>query len=527
MAGKLSIDFGTCNTVVALWDAEKEMGGTLHLPGFSQTEIYNGSEYHVNPTLIHYEKTRVRIGRQVVDDNLQTAKETFNLLKTYIGNGLRLTRNIGDRRIDTFQAGKDFLVQILLSAGEYTDFANEEVAFAVPVEAFEHYQNWLDDVAQEAGVLRPLFIDEPSAAALGYKAGIRTGKPYLVFDFGGGTIDASIVIPDSSTDNLRCRVLGKAGAQMGGSNIDQWIVRYILERTGKKEAEVRSFLRLLLDEAERVKKELTFSDETNFTGMNPATGSVIEYTLRRTELEDILDANELYTKVNTVLDMVEAQAVEKGYDRTSLQACLMIGGSSLIPSIGRQMRMRYGKRTHCENPFDAVALGASAYAAGAGFDDRIRHEYALKPYDRKKNKYVIHSLVPAGTPYPCQIMRPDEQSKPLILTVKASNEEQTRLGIQVYEVAHNQSAACGGGGFDLVFDANGCARYTEREDVEDFCCRPIGSATFITANPPAKMHDPRFTAAFAIDAQKRLCITVRDLQTGKIVMRDYPMVKLT
>jgi hypothetical protein len=46
------------------------------------------------------------------------------------------------------------------------------------------------------------------------------------------------------------------------------------------------------------------------------------------------------------------------------------------------VRMRYGERVHASRPFDAVALGAAAYAAGVGFDDRVRHEYALRPYDR-------------------------------------------------------------------------------------------------------------------------------------------------
>jgi len=94
-------------------------------------------------------------------------------------------------------------------------------------------------------------------------------------------------------------------------------------------------------------------------------------------------------------------------------------------------------------------------------------------------------------------------------------------------VARQESVACGGGGFDLVFDRNGCARYAAREDVEDFRCRPIGSTTFITANPPAKFGDPRFQATFSIDAQKRLCVTVKDTKIGKTLMRDYPMVKLT
>jgi hypothetical protein len=51
--------------------------------------------------------------------------------------------------------------------------------------------------------------------------------------------------------------------------------------------------------------------------------------------------------------------------------------------------------------------------------------------------------------------------------------------------------------------------------------------TFLTVNPPAQRGEPCFKVLFAIDANKRLLITVRDLRTMRLVMEDYPVVKLT
>ena len=65
-----------------------------------------------------------------------------------------------------------------------------------------------------------------------------------------------------------------------------------------------------------------------------------------------------------------------------------------------------------------------------------------------------------------------------------------------------------------------------REDIEDFRSRPIGSTTFIQADPPAARGEPRFEARFSIDREKRLCVTVRDLLSGKTLMREAPLVKL-
>jgi len=521
VAGRLAIDFGTCNTVVALWDPAAEQGHTPPLSDLSVAGSWQDRSFHLIPSLVHYEGSRVRVGRQVVEpEDLRSAQATFCWMKHYVGQGMRLPRALPGRSVDFFQAGGDFLRQVLVAAGSLVDFSAEEVAFTVPVETFEGYQAWLEEVADSAGIQRPLFLDEPSAAALGYQAGIRPGEAFMVFDFGGGTADVTVVRVEPDPTRLHCRVLGKAGAQVGGTAIDGWILRQVLSAAGRPSGGLKGLGNRWLLEAERVKKALSGADSEVFHVEG------FEHGLTRTALEDLLEENGLFTRLSSVLDLAEAQAVEHGYARADLRACLMIGGSSFIPSVRRLVRTRYGEATRFDHPFDAVALGAAAYAAGAGFDDRIRHEYALRPYDRQAGRYVYRTIVPAGTSYPGALMRPDRPDEPLVLTLKASHPEQTQLGLQVYEVARPEAAACGGGGFELVFTENGSARYSAREEVEDFCCRAIGSSTFIPADPPAALGQPRFEARFSINAGKHLCVTVRDLQTGRVLMCDAPMVRL-
>ena len=531
MSGQLAIDFGTSNTVAALWEAATGEGHTLPLANLTRMmRDPQDREFHAVPSLMHYHgEAGVWVGQQVVEKNLIAATPgTFRWMKTFVGSQTRLPRQVGPRSIDNFTAAGDFLRQILLAAGAYANVAEEEVAFTVPVEAFEHYQNWLDGVVQSAGILRPRYLDEASAAALGYAAKIRPGAPFMTFDLGGGTLDVSIVrVDDTPNGQPRCRSLGKSGAQIGGSAMDQWLARDAAAKTGRDPALLRAFFPRLLQEAERVKEMLTNSEAETFKARDPATGASVEHRYTRGAFEDLLDANGLYTKINAVLDAAEGQAREHGYDRDHLQSVLLIGGSSLIPSIRRLVRSRYGERVRCERPFDAVAAGAAAFIAGAGCDDRIRHAYALRPYDRATGQYVYKTIVRPGTSYPCEIMRPDDSTKPLVLTIKASQEQATKLGLQVYEVAERTSVACGGGGLDLVFDQNGAARYAQREDDADSTHREIGSATFLHCQPPAKLGDPRFLATFAIDDQRHLCISVQDSQTGKTLCRNQPMVKLT
>ena len=93
---------------------------------------------------------------------------------------------------------------------------------------------------KSAGLSRYRLIDEPSAAALGYGAHIQPGDVYLIFDFGGGTMHAAVVLvePQEQENNgRRCRVLGKAGADLGGTTIDQWLFQEVLRRNRRSDTD--------------------------------------------------------------------------------------------------------------------------------------------------------------------------------------------------------------------------------------------------------------------------------------------------
>src|SRR5207248_2575980 len=102
------------------------------------------------------------------------------------------------REVSHFDAGRDFLTAVLALAAAELDLRDEEVALAVPVEAYEHYEDWLGSVAEAAGMPRFRLIDESSAAALGYGAHVQPGQVYLIFDFGGGTLDVAVVLVEEA-----------------------------------------------------------------------------------------------------------------------------------------------------------------------------------------------------------------------------------------------------------------------------------------------------------------------------------------
>src|SRR6266540_1234243 len=235
MPGRLGIDFGTSNTVVAVWDEAGKEGVPLHIPDYGRLLHYRRGDHKAEdisliPSLIHYAADNRRwLGNQVLSQNLAHSERTFRWMKRYIANRSPIKVRLDGRELSHFDAGRDFLAAVLASAAAEIDL-----------------------------------IDEPSAAALGYGANLQPGQVYLIFDFGGGTLDVAMVLIEETAAQAeepgrRCRVLGKAGADVGGVSVDQWLFPEVLQRCGRHDTDedVRRVSRLVLRECEQAKERLS------------------------------------------------------------------------------------------------------------------------------------------------------------------------------------------------------------------------------------------------------------------------------
>ena len=530
MPGRLAVDFGTSNTVVARWDEQSRQGVPLHIPEFGMLQQQGEETISLIPSLIHYAaENRTWIGNQVIQRGLRQSPRTFRWMKRYISHRSPNKVRVEGREITPYIAGQDFLSSVLVFAAQEIGFRDEEVALSVPVEAFEHYENWLVSVAENAGMPRFRLIDEPSAAALGYGSHIQPGSVYLLFDFGGGTMHAAVVLieeEETSTGGRRCRVLGKAGRDIGGTTIDQWLFQDVLRQNYRMDSDedIRRISTALLVECERVKEKLSFDEQADLSVVNPETGAVIAAEFTRARFEELLDRHDLLTDVNRTIRSAINAAIERGYDENAIQAALMVGGSSQIPAVQRTLRQTFGReRVKFHRPLDAVARGAAAFIAGVDFFDHIQHDYAIRFVNPEKGKYDFRTIVRRGTPYP--------SSEPVArLSIKASYQEQKQMGIAIFELGE-QRQRNNGQPMELVFDPSGAARITpltahEQEKRSHFWMNE-NNQTFLIADPPAERGEARFEVEFFIDENKRLTINVRDLKTGHLTHKDYPVIKLT
>jgi molecular chaperone DnaK len=329
-----------------------------------------------------------------------------------------------------------------------------------------------------------------------------------------------------SAGGRRCRVLGKAGMDMGGTSIDSWLFQEVLRRNNLSDLDddVRQVGQALLVACEEAKERLSFHEQAHISVLAPESGRLLTAELTRPQFEELLDAHDAFSGIDRTIRRALNAARERGYAEEDIKAALMVGGSSQIPAVQRTLRRIFGReRVMLDRPLDAVARGAAAFVAGVDFYDHIQHDYAIRWTNPRTGRHEYRTLVKRGTPYPT--MEPVAE-----LTIKATYDGQTQLGIAIFELGEARRGV-DAQPLELVFDPSGGVRVMpiSAADIERrgrFWMNEH-NPTFLSLAAPVERGQRCFDVSFSIDGNKRLLITARDLTTGLLSHKDYPVVKLT
>jgi molecular chaperone DnaK len=235
---------------------------------------------------------------------------------------------------------------------------------------------------------------------------------------------------DAALQRSPCRVLGKAGLELGGSNIDQWLFQEVLAREGRADSDetVRRLSRSLLVECERAKERLSAYERADIGVTDPNSGATLSAEFNRADLEALLDRHGLALQINRTISRAINLAQEKGYGEDDISAVLMVGGASMMPYVQRVVRSRFAPgRVYLDRPMDAVARGAASFVAGSDFYDHIHHDYAVRWFNPATAKADYKVIIPRGTAYPT----PDAIATEVVV---ATWDGQELLGIFIYEI---------------------------------------------------------------------------------------------
>jgi molecular chaperone DnaK (HSP70) len=426
---------------------------------------------------------------------------------------------IRDTLVSYQKAGEAFLLQLLARVCEQYRITNPELVIAVPLGAYDHFDEWVSGFAMRNGYSRIRLIDEPTAAALSCCPDIRPGEPFLFFDLGGDSLEVSVAALTNDGSEPRCRLLGHAVEQVGGAQIDQWLCSEVVKRAGFCENPL-DLSSILLPECERAKEILSTAHEA--VVKIPGKDNVL---VTRDEFETLLSENAFYFRITAVIERALASAFSRGYTESSISAVISVGGGSAIPSVMALLCRRFGpeKISKC-SPVGAVVLGAASAERILPGDIRIRNEYALRVWDARSAAYTLRTFVRKGSLYP-------SEGPVARFRIQGTYDGQTRLGIPVYELPSGGCIRNAARHRELVIQSSGvircndasCAAEEEREAVWVNEKNP----TFIPADPPALQGEPRFEVWFMIDATRQLLASARDLRTGRMAVENIVVAKLS
>lgn len=513
---RIAIDFGTSNTVAARWNYAKEQPETLSFPGIST--LPTGEMPSVVPSVLYYRgEDQFLMGNEVTSrglDDIHSNRYFWGFKRGL----LHMTSLFSDKdkEFSDDRIARYFLSRLLDQVGITKD---STVTFTAPVNAFDTYREWISSFFAEKYPEVPYkIVDESVAAAISYGS-TRAGSVICVVDFGGGTLDVSVVrMPESfaqsdSTVATQGRVLGKSGAFLGGNDIDQWILDDLLKRTGSDEKDCEDILPQLLSLARQIKEELSAGHESSRTFFDAAHFKTYEFHYTLDDLLDLLDAHDFFVTMNDVLNNALNMAEAAGAPRDAIERVLLVGGTCLIPAVQRNIRGIFGRdRVLCHKPFEAVAHGALAFSMGLNLVDFIQHSYAIRYLDSTTKEPRYKVIFKAGSEYP--------STHPIILTLSSSFRNQKAIELMLAEIEHKRMGM-------VSFDEQGRFNtINESSDTVRLLNYAKNSAVIAKLTPPGTPLDKRLNVSFSINARKELTATVHDNLTGKDIYVDMPLVSL-
>ncbi|MEM6448938.1 MAG: Hsp70 family protein [Cyanobacteria bacterium P01_D01_bin.105] len=532
-----AIDFGTSNTVISRWNSATNNAETLSLPALSTPA--NQDNPPLIPSLLYIEKAAAAasqaaaIAGQTIRDrglDLSVNPRFFRNFKRGIGTPMQGFMPELDGHLLSFeQVGSCFLHQVI---GELKaqDPALNELVFTVPVDSFESYRMWLSEVCAELDIANVRLLDEPTAAALGYQLAPEQ-QTLLVIDFGGGTLDFSLVKRPLTASNAKplgfllkwgqktvdadaqtlatVRVIAKAGENLGGADIDRWLAEHFAsEQQMPIDA---TTLRL----AEKLKIGLSSLQTASEAYFDEETLDSYDLQLARDRFNDILTKQGFFQRLDNRLNQVLQQAQRQNITAADIDALLLVGGTAQIPAVQDWARSHFdADKIKGDRPFEAISHGALSLRT-TQLQDFLYHSYGIRYWDKRNNAHSWHPIIQQGQPYPT--------ADPIELFLGASSESQPSIELVLGELGERQTTT------EVYFEGDQLVtRQSNGEGASQV--KPLndedGARTIAQLSPPGFPGSDRIRILLSIDAARFLRMTVEDLLTSETLMDDQVVIQL-
>ncbi|EAY19527.1 dnaK protein [Trichomonas vaginalis G3] len=362
----IGIDLGTTYCSVAKYENNKletiEFNGTSTIPSRVYYGEFNSVGYQAQQQMKFKDKIK-----NVVYDSKRMLGKSYDQIKEDIPNwtfdviekdSKPVIKLDGDREIFPYQVSAtilDYLRQQLEKKGIPLD----NVIITVPANFDEAETTDVRNAIKIAKFPHPekvTLIKEPSAASICFVHTASTANARaLIYDFGGGTFDLSLVEIKGTTIEVKDN---HGDPHLGGRDIDNKIVDLVVQKIKQQysidDQEIENIKYSILEEAEKTKKVFSPSFRIQKISIQSTAKEILEVTMTCREFEQILDP-----LVDKTIALVE-EILKRNGGIDKLDNIILVGGSSLIYYVRDKLEEKFeGKILDSVNPLNAVALGAA------------------------------------------------------------------------------------------------------------------------------------------------------------------------
>jgi molecular chaperone DnaK len=379
MSKILGIDLGTTNSCFAVMEGgepkvlENEEGNrttpsvvALNKSGERLVGAIAKRQQIVNPENTIPSVKRL-IGHKFEDKAVQKDKETiaYEIKKSDEG-GVEI--KMGDRWYKPEEISAKIIQKMKTDAEAKLGEKIKEAVITVPAYFDDSQRQATKQAGQIAGLEVKRILNEPTAAALAYGLNKKNDERVVVYDFGGGTFDISVL--EIGDNTIEVKATG-GNSHLGGEDFDRRILDYLVSEYKRNEGIDLSkdplAIQRLKEATERAKHELSTAKETEInlpyitSGEDGPKHFVMKLTRAKVEelVKDLIDKS-----IDLVKETITANPPQgAGIKIEDVDEIILVGGQTRMPAIQEEVKKLFGKEPHKGiNPDEVVAIGAAIQA---------------------------------------------------------------------------------------------------------------------------------------------------------------------
>lgn len=364
----IGCDLATCMSMVAVWknggvEIISSDTGNRTVPSvvsFGEERLVGEaakSASATNPKNTVYDAKRL-IGRNFNDPIVQQDMKTWPF--SVVDDGAnRPMVEVNGKRMYAEEISAMVLQKLKAMAEAYLGQEVKDAVVTVPAYFNDAQRQATKDAGRIAGLNVLRLLAEPTAACIAYGLDKKATheRKVVIFDFGGGTLDLSLLTVEEGIFEVRAT---SGDTHLGGQDLDNRIVEWALAEFTKKNkidarANPKALARLRLA-AERAKKTLSTANQATLEVDSLAEGVDLQLTLTRAKFESLCE--DIFRKCITPCENILR---DSKFAKSDIDDVVLVGGSSRIPRIQQLLREFFNGKELCQSihPDEAIAYGAA------------------------------------------------------------------------------------------------------------------------------------------------------------------------